>query len=58
MSTIVERILNEIQEGSVTVESDDDYRISHFPRLPNCPCFVEDAIIFCLERYDPAAWSG
>ena len=58
MSTIVERILNEIQTGTLVVECDDDYRIPHFPRLPNCPGFVEDAINCWLERCDPPAWSS
>ena len=52
MSVNVEKIINEIMEGNIKPDKDNDYRIFIAYGLPHYPCFAYDGEIDCLTRND------
>ena len=52
MSVNVEKIINDIIEGKIKTDKDNDYRVFFAYGLPHCPCFADDGEIDCLTRND------
>lgn len=48
MSVNVEKIIDEIIEGNIRIEQDNDYRIFLAHGLPNGLCFADGGVIDCL----------
>lgn len=52
MSVNVEKIINDVIEGNIKTDKDNDYRVFFAYGLPHCPCFADDGEIDCLTRND------
>lgn len=57
MSTLVEKILGRIAEGSIEVEDTDAFQLVYPLSLPHCPCFAEDELYGFNRTYGSLVWS-